>query len=348
MQSPTVSTARRRRPDRGAGVVLALAVLLAAVGTAAAAGGPASPEDAAAMRAVAKALGAVDGWVDSADPCSWKGVECSSGGRVTVIQVKQKDQTGTLAPEVRNLTELMRLELFSNKLTGPLPSLAGLDSLQYLNIHDNGFTSIPVDFFNGLSALKEVYLDHNPFAPWPFPTGLADCVSLTNFSANSVNMTGTLPDVFGSMPSLQLLNLAGNSLSGPVPTSLADAPLEVLWLNQKIETPGFSGSISFVAKMTKATELWLHSNNFTGPLPDFSNLTSLSDLGLRDNQLTGPVPDSLVNLKSLKTVSLGNNLLQGPTPKFGSGVTVDMKGINRFCLPDDAGKPCDRSSFFYL
>ncbi|KAF7052367.1 hypothetical protein CFC21_060478 [Triticum aestivum] len=338
MQSPTVSTARRRRPGLAAGSLLALAVLLAAVGAAAAAGGPASPQDAAAMRAVAKAL-AVDGWVDSADPCSWAGVTCDSGGRVTGVQVKDKGLTGTLAPEVRNLTALMRLELFNNSLTGPLPSLAGLDSLEYLNLHDNGFTFIPEDFFKGLTALKEVYLDHNPFKPWPFPTSLGDCQSITNFSANSVNMTGTLPDFFGSMPSLQELNLAGNSLSGPVPPSLADAPLEVLWLNQKIETTGFSGSISFVAKMTKATKLWLHSNDFTGPLPDFSKLTSLSDLGLRDNQLTGRVPDSLVNLKSLKTVSLGNNLLQGPSPNFAPSVEVDRTGKNQFCLPP--GQPCD-------
>ncbi|XP_048569367.1 receptor protein kinase TMK1 [Triticum urartu] len=343
MQSPTASTARRRRPGRAAGVVLALAVLLSAVGAAAAAGGPASPQDAAAMQAVAKALGAdkaLSGW-GTGDPCSWDGVTCDSGGRVTAVQVKNKGLTGTLAPEVRNLTALMRLELFNNSLTGPLPPLAGLDSLQILNIHHNGFTYIPDDFFKGLTALKEVYLDHNPFAAWPFPAGLADCVSLTNFSANSVNMTGTLPDFLGSMPSLQQLNLATNSLSGPVPPSLAAATsLEVLWLNgQKKGSPRFNGSISFVANMTKLTELWLHSNDFTGPLPDFSGLTSLSELDLRDNQLTGPVPASLVNLKSLKNVSLVNNLLQGPFPNFSSTVKAVVDG-NKFCF-NDAGKPCD-------
>ncbi|KAI4998304.1 hypothetical protein ZWY2020_053646 [Hordeum vulgare] len=334
MQSPAASTARRR----SAGAVLSLAVLLAAVGVAASAA-----QDAEAMRAVAKALGAdkLAGW-GAGEPCSprWPGVTCDSGGRVTAIQLRDKRLTGTLAPEVRNLTALTRLELFANSLSGPLPSLAGLDSLQYLNIHDNGFTSIPADFFKGLTALKEVYLDNNPFAPWPFPADLGDCVSLTNFSANSVNITGALPDFFGSMPSLQQLNLAFNSLSGPVPPSLAGAlSLDVLWLNGQKGTSRLNGSISFVANMTMLTQLWLHSNDFTGPLPDFSGLSSLSDLNLRDNQFTGPVPASLVNLKSLKNVSLGNNLLQGPSPNFTSAVTVNKSGKNQFCLPD--GSPCD-------
>lgn len=296
------------------------------------------------MRAVAVALGADKalGW-DTPDPCSpkpWPGVSCSSDGRVTAVQVGKKSLTGKLAPEVRNLTELMRLEVFSNKLSGPLPSLAGLSSLQVLLLHGNNFASIPADFFKGLTALVAVSLDENPLAPWPLPADLAACTSLTNFSANSVNVTGTLPEFLGSLPSLRQLSLAMNLLSGPVPPSLAGAPLEVLWLNGQHGSPGFTGSISFVANMTKAQQLWLHSNDFTGPLPDFSGLSSLYDLNLRDNQLTGPVPESLVNLKSLNNVGLGNNLLQGPTPVFATWVVPDMKGINQFCLPD-AGKPCD-------
>ncbi|EMS59746.1 hypothetical protein TRIUR3_26230 [Triticum urartu] len=79
-----------------------------------------------------------------------------------------------------------------------------------LNTHHNGFTYIPDDFFKGLTALKEVYLDHNPFAAWPFPAGLADCVSLTNFSANSVNRDAPgLPRLDAVPPAAQ----SGNQLA---------------------------------------------------------------------------------------------------------------------------------------
>jgi hypothetical protein len=78
------------------------------------------------MRAVAKALGADKSlsW-NTPDPCSpkpWDGVGCDADGRVTDIQVGKRRLTGTLAPEVRNLTALTRLEVFGNALSGPLPT----------------------------------------------------------------------------------------------------------------------------------------------------------------------------------------------------------------------------------
>nr|CAB3493469.1 unnamed protein product [Digitaria exilis] len=342
MPSPTASPARRRRRPRAA--LCCASVLLALMAISVGAAAQTAASDVEAMRAVAKAMGADKtlGWDITGDPCSpkpWDHVSCDSSGRVTAIQVGARGLTGTLAPEVRNLTELSRLEVFGNFLAGPLPSLAGLSSLQVLLARDCNFTSIPADFFKGLTGLTTVDIDHNPFAPWTLPDDLAGCTGLNNFSANKANITGTLPGFFGAMPTLQQLSLAYNKLSGPVPASLAAAPLEQLWLNNQ-DAPGLNGSISFVSNMTSLQQLWLQSNAFTGPLPDFTGLQSLSDLQLRDNKLTGPVPDSLVNLKSLTKLTLTNNLLQGPMPNF-SAVQPDLIATSeRFCLQEPA-KPCD-------
>lgn len=343
MPSPTASTAPRRR-RQGAGGLWCATVLLTLVALSA---GAAAASDAEAMRAVAKALGADKtlGWDITGDPCSpkpWDRVSCDSG-RVTAIQVGGRGLTGTLAPEVRNLTSLNRLEVFGNSLAGPLPSLAGLSSLQVLLARDCNFTSIPADFFKGLTMLAAVDIDNNPFAPWTLPNDLASCGALQNFSANTANITGTLPDFFGGMGSLQRLSLALNRLSGPVPASLAGAPLVQLWLNgQKSDGfPGFDGSLSFLRNMTSLQQLWLQSNSFTGPLPDFTGFDNLSDLQLRDNKLTGPVPDSLLNLKSLKKLTLTNNLLQGPMPKFSGDLKPDLiASTESFCL-EEPGTPCD-------
>jgi kinase len=340
MLYPTASTGRRSW--RGAGPCFApvLLLLVLAAGTAA----QTSSSDAEAMRAVAKALRADKalGWDTSGDPCSpkpWDGVSCDTTGRVTAIQVGKRGLTGTLAPEVRNLTMLTRLEVMINEgLSGPMPSLAGLSNLEVLLAHNCSFTSIPSDFFRGLTGVVDVDIDYNPFTPWTLPADLTGCASLKNFSANSANVTGALPDFLGTLPALQRLSLALNNLSGPVPESLSGASLMQLWLNNQ-HGGKLSGSISFVANMTTLEQLWLHSNNFIGPLPAFKGFDNLWDLQLRDNHFTGPVPDTLVNLKALKKVVLTNNLLQGPTPTFPNSVDAEMAN-ERFCL-QDPGKPCD-------
>ncbi|CAL9118782.1 unnamed protein product [Musa textilis] len=297
------------------------------------------------MQALATALGADKAldWSASADPCtSWGGVACSDG-RVTAIQVGNRSLAGSLPADVRNLTSLVRFELQNNRLAGPLPSLAGLASLQVLLLHGNLFSSIPPDFFSGLSSLQAVFLDENPLAAWPLPASLTDAAALVNFSANAANVSGPIPDFLATaFPGLDHLGLAFNLLSGPVPSAFAAAPFRSLWLNNQAGPSRLNGGIAFVQNMTALEELWLQSNDFSGPLPDFSGLTNLRNLELRDNQLTGVVPRSLIELKSLSKVTLTNNLLQGPVPVFPNSVTVDLvPGSESFCLKS-AGECDDR------
>ncbi|MQL84855.1 hypothetical protein Taro_017352 [Colocasia esculenta] len=328
---------------RGASSVLLAAIFFLFVFLPISASAQASAGDAAAMRAVAKALGADKslGWSLTVDPCTWSFVICSDG-RVTAIQVGNRSLSGSLAPEMRNLTALARLELQQNEIGGPLPSLAGLSTLQVLLLHDNLFTSIPGDFFTGLSALQEVSLDKNPFAPWEIPETLKDASTLVNFSANSANITGTVPDIFGDFfPGLSHLSLAFNMLHGAIPSTFSNSSIQSLWLNnQRGDTP-LSGTIEVIRSMISLTQLWLHSNAFSGPLPDLSGLTALQDLQLRDNRFTGPVPRSLTALPSLRRVTLTNNLLQGPVPVFPATVTqVDVvPATESFCL--DRPGDCD-------
>ncbi|KAJ8492150.1 hypothetical protein OPV22_013871 [Ensete ventricosum] len=323
--------------------LLLVALLLAAAGDARA---ETDPSDLQAMRVLAAGLGADRSpslaWSLSADPCAaWTGVSCSDG-HVTAIQAGKCGLSGSLSPAVRNLTALVRLELQQNRLAGPLPSLAGLSSLQVLLLHGNRFSSLPVDFFAGLSSLQSAFLDDNPLAPWPLPDSLRDAAALVNFSANTAGVSGPLPAFLATaFPAIDHLGLAFNRLSGPIPAAFAAAPLRSLWLNNQQGPARLSDGIAFVESMTALEELWLHSNDFSGPLPDFSQLTSLRNLQLRDNRLTGVVPKSLTELPSLTKVTLTNNLLQGPVPVFPSSVKevdVDPKDES-FCLPSPGA--CD-------
>ncbi|CAA3026693.1 receptor kinase TMK1-like [Olea europaea subsp. europaea] len=291
-----------------------------------------SPDDASAMLALKRSLILPEslGWSDP-DPCKWNHVVCAEK-RVSRIQIGHQNVQGTLPQELTSLTQLGRLELQWNNISGPLPSLKGFSSLQVLMLSNNQFTSIPADFFTGMSSLISVEIDNNPFSGWEIPESLKNASSLKNFSANSANITGKIPAFLGGdeFPGLTNLHLALNNLEGELPSSFSGSQIESLWLNgQKLD-----GEIGVIQNMTYLKEVWLHGNGFSGPLPDFSSLKNLESLSLRDNSLTGPVPMSLVNLDSLKVVNLTNNFLQGPIPKFKDSVSVDMtKDTNSFCLP---------------
>ncbi|KVI08578.1 hypothetical protein Ccrd_013026 [Cynara cardunculus var. scolymus] len=290
--------------------------------------------DAAVMLSLKKSLNPPPTlrWSDP-DPCKWDHVVCSDEKRVTRIQIGHQNLQGTLPESLSNLTQLERLELQWNNISGPLPTLNGLSSLQVLMLSNNMFSSIPPDFFTAMSSLQSVEIDNNPFSSWVIPESLRNASTLQNFSAVSANITGTIPHFFGpdDFPGLVNLHLALNNLEGELPMSLSGSQLESLWVNgQKL-----SGKIDVIQNMTFLKEIWLHMNSFSGPLPDFSGLKDLEVLSLRDNSFTGPVPVSLMNLESLKSVNLTNNKLQGPMPKFKDSVSVDMaKDSNNFCLPE--------------
>ncbi|KAJ4822385.1 hypothetical protein Tsubulata_008921, partial [Turnera subulata] len=270
------------------------------------------------------------GWstTSSAGFCDWYGVECDpSLQRVISINLPVLRLNGTLPPELSNLTELKSLSLPGNWLYGHLPLLSNLSKLEVLEVGVNGFTYIPPGFFRGLVSLKTLSLGSNPFSPWELPLDLAELTNLTSFAAINANIVGSIPDIFGSLPNLQNLELSYNGLTGQLPPSMGSSKIVTLHLSGQ-ET-GLIGTLDVLASMTELYEVWLDENNFTGPIPDFSNCTDLFDLVLTDNKLTGVVPESLVLHRSLRRVQLSNNKLQGPTPVFPSSMETDVNTLVR-------------------
>ncbi|CAO2813853.1 unnamed protein product [Amaranthus hypochondriacus] len=299
-------------------------------------------DDASVMLALRKSLNPPEslGWSDP-DPCKWSRVSCSQDNKVTRIQIGHQNLEGTLPPNLSSLTSLERLELQGNGITGAIPSLKGLSSLQVVMLSNNNFSSIPSDFFDGLTSLQTLDLDNNPFQGWEIPESLKSASTLQNFSAVSANITGKIPGFFGpdAFPGMIHLHLSFNDLEGELPRSFDGFQLQSLWVNGQ-KGGKLGGRIDVIQNMTSLKEIWLQTNAFSGPLPDFSGLKDLQVLNLRDNMFTGPVPLSLMNLESLQVVNLTNNLLQGPVPVFKRSVSVDsVANLNSFCLP----KPGDCS-----
>ncbi|CAN6816794.1 unnamed protein product [Brassica oleracea] len=69
------------------------------------------------------------------NPCKWPTVQCDAGNKVTRIQLKTKGIRGTLPQKLQTLTELMVLELFQNRISGPIPNdSACIANLLYYNV----------------------------------------------------------------------------------------------------------------------------------------------------------------------------------------------------------------------
>ncbi|KAK1352749.1 Receptor-like kinase TMK2 [Heracleum sosnowskyi] len=303
-----------------------------------------SDNDALVMQDLKKSLNSPYslGWTNS-DPCQWPHIQCNKDNRVTRIQIGNQNLSGYLPETLKNLSFLQVFEVQKNQLTGSVPSLSGLSSLQTLLLHDNKFVSIPFDFFDGMTSLQDFYIGYNSFNAWQLPDSIKSVSTLQKFSATKCNITGKIPDFFGgdTFAGLTFLDLAFNYLEGELPGSFSGSMIQTLWLNGQQSLSKLNGSIEVIGNMSQLTEVWLHSNSFTGPIPDLSGLGQLQNLSLRDNELTGRVPASVSGMSSLVVVNLTHNMLQGSPPKFQDSVKLDMaENTNSFCV-DDVGVPCD-------
>ncbi|GMY32076.1 putative receptor protein kinase TMK1 [Fagus crenata] len=285
-----------------------------------------SADDAGVMSKLLAALSPTpSGWSNTTDYCNWKNVICDSTLRVTSIKLDFQSLSGTLPSDLGTLTQLTYLSFRGNSLSGPIPSLANLTSLQQLYLDTNNFTSIPKGFFQGLTSLQNLSLSQNiHLAPWTIPTELTHLTSLVTLSANHSNIFGSLPDIFDSFPSLQVLQLSFNNLTGFLPKSFGGSGIKRFWLDNQLNR--LSGNIDVLSLMTQLSLACLFKNQFTGHIPDLSNCTSLSYLYLGDNNLTGSIPEALANLTTLQLVDVSNNNLTGSIPKFASNVKLTTIG----------------------
>ncbi|KAL8554506.1 hypothetical protein ACS0TY_002621 [Phlomoides rotata] len=102
------------------------------------------------------------------DPClpvgnSWTSISCSSEdpSRIMSLNLTGFGLSGNLAASVSKLTALKHLWLGDNKLSGTIPDLSALRSLETLHLENNQFEGSVPSSIGELPNLKEVYLQNN-------------------------------------------------------------------------------------------------------------------------------------------------------------------------------------------
>ncbi len=227
--------------------------------------------------------------------------------------VPTNDLSGSIPPELGNLTNLDMLSLSGNALTGSIPpELSNLTNLDRLWLSDNALTgSIPTELGN-LTNLTELFLTLNELSG-SIPPELSNLTNLTSLSLQANDLSGPIPPELGDLTNLTSLLLGSNRLSGPIPTELGNLTnLRSLWLGSN----DLSGPIpTELATLADLHSLSLASNDLSGPIPpELGNLTNLTSLLLHNNYLSGPIPTELANLTNLEGLLLGINGLSGPIP----------------------------------
>lgn len=138
-------------------------------------------------------------WCTDADLSEWYGIQTDYQGRVSFINLRSNNLTGTLPDEIGDFEVLWTLDVSMNQLTGEIPaSIAGLSELRNLYLYQNQLTgNIPSEMGN-MQYLAYCYMNDN-------------------------QLTGTVPESLGNLSSLNYMNFGGNMLSGDLPLAVTSS-----------------------------------------------------------------------------------------------------------------------------
>jgi len=259
---------------------------------------------------------------DLTQPIStWHGVTLNDMGCVTELKLQNNQLSGTLPPEIGNLSQLNWLWLSDNQLIGSIPSEIGnLTNLEWWWLSNNQLSgSIPSEVDN-LINLEWLWLADN-------------------------QLTGSIPPL-SNLGYLKWFWIADNQLNGCFDNSLIDfcSQLDPIFaINAYISNgnnfdehwenfcstqagicmPINCGQIDSLAlvDLYYATDgaNWLNAWDLTQPIATWYGVTTnangcVTELKLPDNQLAGNLPTSLSDLKYLTWLWVSGNQLSGCYP----------------------------------
>ncbi len=251
---------------------------------------------------------------DPGTECTWYGLECDAGNTMVVyIEINYNNLSGSIPPELGNLSNLVILQLESNQLSGTIPTeLGDLTSLWSLILIRNQLSgTIPTELGN-LTNLGSLWLYSNQLSG-SIPPELGNLTNLGGLGLDFNQLSGSIPSELWDLTSLGYLDLASNQLSGSIPPELWDlTDLQHLDLSSN----QLSGSIPpEVGDLTDLQHLDLSSIQLSGSIPpELGDLTDLQRLDLSSNQLSGSIPSELENLTDLQRLDLSSNHLSGSIP----------------------------------
>lgn len=141
-------------------------------------------------------------WLSTEPVSTWYGVTVK-GNKVTELEFSNNNLTGTLPPEIGDLTSLQYLSFYyGNSINGTLPpEIGNLTDLRLLSFEYNNFTGeIPASYAN-LTELRGFWFNNNQLSGEVPDFVATSYTNMTYFDISYNNFQGPLPD----LSSLQVL-----------------------------------------------------------------------------------------------------------------------------------------------
>ncbi len=270
------------------------------------------------------------------------------------LDVSQNSFTGTFSKNITKLTSLDTLNVQHNRIYGPVPSLDGLATLDFVHLDYNQFSGPAPSLGSQIIGRLEYTFSHNLITgELPQGQNLSQLeniplrVQRVDFSYN--RLTGSITPLLALVPTVQYLDLSGNSFTGLIPAQADVASWQSLQYFGAANNQ-FTGTIP-LGFSTALTALDLSGNRLTRGIPNeiyinFPNLAflnlgnnplggsisrvlgallTLQDLRLSNCKLTGSLPPNLGALSSLGRIDVSDNEIDGTIPSSIGSLTLLME-----------------------
>ncbi|CAL4997513.1 unnamed protein product [Urochloa decumbens] len=207
------------------------------------------------------------------------------------LDISDNKLSGSL-PEHLDGMAVRVLNLSSNQLTGPIPSLPR--NIEILDVSSNLFSGTLPLYFD-TQQLTTLIMFSNQIGG-SIPESMCKLVLLDLDLSNNL-LEGEIPQCFEAVP-LEFFILSNNNLSGTFPTFLKNSD-ELVFLDLARNKLS-EGLPTWIGDLTQLNILSLSHNTFSGSIPpEITYLYCLQYLDLSGNNLSGVIPQNLSNLTSM-------------------------------------------------